>query len=82
MKENEIPEGIRNYFIPGREDVFEQDGKYSLYMGAWAGWQTAEKIHIFPNGSISALSGTLNTKAAIAAAERILKERKICFDVS
>lgn len=35
MKENEIPKGKRNYFIPRREDVFEQDGKYYIFMGAW-----------------------------------------------
>lgn len=77
MKENEIPAGNRNYFIPGREDVFEQDGKYFLYLGKWAGWQIADKIRILPNGSISALSGLLNTEAVLAAAGKILKEGRI-----
>ena len=73
MKENEIPKGKRNYFIPGREDVFEQDGKYYIFMGAWAGWQAADKLCVLPGGSISALSGTLDTEAVLAAAGRILK---------
>lgn len=77
MKENEIPKGKRNYFIPGREDVFEQDGKYYIFMGTWAGWQVADKITVFPDGSVSALSGVLNEKAAVAAAGRILKEGRI-----
>lgn len=77
MKENEIPAGNRNYFIPGREDVFEQEGKYFLYLGKWAGWQIADKIQILPNGSISALSGLINTEAVLAVAGKILKEGRI-----
>lgn len=77
---SEIPEGRRNFLVPGREDVFEQDGKYFLFMGKWAGWQIADKIQILENGSISALSGTLNEAAARAAAGRILKEGRIFCD--
>ena len=73
MKESEIPKGERRYPIPGRKDIFEQDGKFFLFMGAWAGWQKADKIHIFPDGSVSALSGVLNKKAAVAVARGILK---------
>ena len=80
MLETEIPAGNRKYFIPGREDVFEQDGKYYLFMGKWAGWQVADKIHVFSNGSISALSGTLNAEVAINAAKKILKEGRIVFN--
>ena len=78
MRENEIPQEGRNYFLDGREDVFEKDGKYYLFMGKWAGWQIAEKIFVYPNGSISALSGKLDEKAAVEAAAKILKERKFC----
>ncbi|MBR3610030.1 MAG: hypothetical protein IKL57_01010 [Oscillospiraceae bacterium] len=74
MKESEIPKGRRNYIIPGREDVFEQDGKFYLYMGKFAGWQEADRIRILPDGSISAISGVLDTERAIAAARKILRE--------
>lgn len=80
MKESEIPAGKRNYFISGREDVFEQDGKFYIYLGKFFGWEAADKIHIFPNGTISALSGILNETAAVAAARRILKEGRVILD--
>jgi hypothetical protein len=80
LKENEIPAGERNYFISGREDVFEQDGKFYIYLGKFFGWEAADKIHIFPNGTISALSGILNETAAVAAARRILKEGRVILD--
>lgn len=80
MKESEIPAGKRNYFISGREDVFEQDGKFYIYLGKFFGWEAADKIHIFPNGTISALSGILNETAAITAAKRILKEGRVILD--
>ena len=80
MKENEIPAGNRNYFISGREDVFEQDGKFYIYLGKFFGWEAADKIHVFPNGTISALSGILNETAAITAAKRILKEGRVILD--
>lgn len=80
MKENEIPAGKRNYFIPGREDVFEQDGKFYIYMGKFFGWEEADKIHIFPNGTVAALSGILNEAAIVSAAKRILKEGRVIFD--
>lgn len=80
MKENEIPAGKRNYFISGREDVFEQDGKFYIYLGKFFGWEAADKIHVFPNGTISALSGILNETAAITAAKRILKEGRVILD--
>lgn len=76
MKESEIPAGKRNYIVSGREDVFEQDGKFYLFMGKFFGWQVADKICVLPNGSVSALSGVLNKKAAVEAAGRILKERR------
>ena len=81
MKESEIPAGNRNYFISGRSDVFEQDGKFYIYLGKFFGWKAADKIHIFPNGTISALSGVLNETAAVAAARRILKEGRVILDV-
>lgn len=77
MKDSEIPAGNRNYFVPGRKDVFEQGGKYFLYLGKWAGWQIADKVQVFPNGSISALSGILNEVAAVSAAGKILKEGRV-----
>ena len=80
MKESEIPAGDRNYFISGRKDVFEQGGKFFLYLGKWAGWQIADKVQVFPNGSVSALSGVLNETAAVAAARRILKEGRVILD--
>lgn len=80
MKESEIPTGKRNYFISGREDVFEQDGKFYIYLGKFFGWEAADKIHVFPNGTISALSGILNETAAITAAKRILKEGRVILD--
>lgn len=80
MKESEIPAGKRNYIVSGREDVFEQDGKYFLFMGKFFGWQIADKITVFPDGSVSALSGVLNEKAAVTAAGRILKEGRIFYD--
>ena len=80
MKESEIPAGKRNYFISGRSDVFEQDGKFYIYLGKWAGWQIADKVQVFPNGSISALSGVLNETAAVTAARRILKEGRFFLD--
>lgn len=80
MKESEIPAGERNYFISGRSDVFEQDGKFYIYLGKFFGWEAADKIHIFPNGTISALSGILNETAAVAAARRILKEGRVILD--
>ena len=80
MKESEIPAGERNYFISGRSDVFEQDGKFYIYLGKFFGWEAADKIHIFPNGTISALSGILNEAAAVAAARRILKEGRVILD--
>lgn len=80
MKESEIPAGKRNYFISGRSDVFEQDGKFYIYLGKFFGWEAADKIHIFPNGTISALSGILNETAAVAAARRILKEGRVILD--
>jgi hypothetical protein len=80
LKESEIPAGKRNYFISGREDVFEQDGKFYIYLGKFFGWEAADKIHIFPNGTISALSGILNETAAVAAARRILKEGRVILD--
>lgn len=80
MKESEIPAGNRNYFISGRSDVFEQDGKFYIYLGKFFGWEAADKIHIFPNGTISALSGILNETAAVAAARRILKEGRVILD--
>lgn len=80
MKESEIPAGERNYFISGRSDVFEQDGKFYIYLGKFFGWEAADKIHIFPNGTISALSGILNETAVVAAARRILKEGRVILD--
>lgn len=74
MKESEIPKGKRNYFIPGREDVFEQDGKYYLFMGKFAGWQEADEVHVLEGGSISAVSGSLDKERAVAAARKILRE--------
>ena len=82
MKESEIPAGKRNYIVSGREDVFEQDGKYYLFMGKFYGWETAEKICVLPDGSVSALSGIINTEAVLAAAGRILKEGRIFNEAS
>lgn len=72
-KAEEIPEGERKYLFPDRKDVFETDGIFYIYMGRWAGWQTAEKIHIFPDGTVSALNGILDAGAAVLAARRILR---------
>ena len=80
MKENEIPAGERNYFLSGRTDVFEQDGKFYIFMGNFFGWEMADKIHIFPNGTVSALSGFLNEAAVSSAAKRILKEGRVILD--
>ncbi len=80
MKESEIPAGKRKFVIPGREDVFEQDGKYYLYMGKFYEWQIADKICVLPNGTVSVLSGVLDAKAIVAAAGRILKEGRLICD--
>jgi hypothetical protein len=80
LKESEIPAGERNYFLSGRSDVFEQDGKFYIFMGKFFGWEEAEKIHIFPNGTVSALSGFLNEAAVVTTAGRILKEGRVIFD--
>ena len=80
MKENEIPAGNRNYFISERQDVFEQDGKFYIFMGRFFGWKEADKIRVFPDGTISALSGILNEAAVLSTAGRILKEGRVIFD--
>lgn len=73
MTESEIPQRNRNYIIPGRTDIFEQDGKFFIYLGKWAGWQVADKVTIMPDGTVSGICGTLDVNAAASAACRILK---------
>ena len=80
MKESEIPAGERKYFLSGRTDVFELDGKFYIYMGKFFGWEVADKIHVFPNGTVSALSGILNEAAIVSTAKRILKEGRVVLD--
>lgn len=74
MSEKDIPKGERRYLIPGRTDVFEMGGKFFLFMGEWAGWEVCDRIHIFPDGSVSGLSGAFDPAAAVAVAGRILRE--------
>ena len=49
-------------------------------MGKFFGWEVADKIHIFPNGTVSALSGILNEAAIVSTAKRILKEGRVILD--
>jgi len=75
----EIPQEERKFLIPGREDVFEADGKFFVFLGRWAGWQTADRIRISENGSVSAISGELLEERITAVAGRILSRGELSF---
>lgn len=74
-KAEEIPEGEREYPVPGRRDVFRADGINYMYMGKFAGWENPERLHILPGGDVCGASGRIDPEKVRAAAVRILMER-------